>query len=99
MVDTYHTEKGDEVANMVLYMKCLLLALYIYLCAISKTDLFVSNQTAVCTIHISNKTVILQSLIFVIYFKQIFSFTNYLCHCGSHYKRVHIYSNIANNLL
>jgi hypothetical protein len=56
MVDTYHTEKGDEVANMVLYMMCLLLALYsyIFLCAIGKRDLFVSNQTVACTIHNSN---------------------------------------------
>jgi len=43
MVDTYHAEKGDEVANMVLYMMCLLLALYIFLCDIGKPDLFVSN--------------------------------------------------------
>jgi len=54
MVDTYHTGKGDEVANMVLYMMCVLLTLYIFLCAIGKPDLFVSNQTVVCTIHTSN---------------------------------------------
>ena len=76
------------------YMMRLLLALYIFFCAIGKPDLFVSNQTVVCTIHTSNKTVILRSLIFVIYFKQTFSsfLTNYLCYCGSYYKNVHIYS-------
>jgi hypothetical protein len=54
MVDTYHTEKGDEVANMALYMMCLLLASYILLCAIGKPDLFVNNQTVLCTIQTSN---------------------------------------------
>jgi len=40
MVDTYHTEKGDEVANMVLYMMCLLLALYVYSCVLSASLIY-----------------------------------------------------------
>jgi len=40
MVDTYHTEKGDEVANMVLYMMCLLLALDIYSCVLSASLIY-----------------------------------------------------------
>lgn len=52
---------------MVLYMTCLLLALYIFVCANSKPGLFVNNQTVVCPMYTSNTTVILQSVIFVMF--------------------------------